>query len=78
MNDRGAELKADEQVLRATIDGADELVANYGFEGCGNRPTQAPVAHDHIDDAVADESGCNARSGSFDFRKLGQRLRRII
>ena len=72
MQDHGAGLQTDEQVLRAPIDAADDLIAHRRFEFCGNRPAQAPVAHDHVDDAMAYQSGRNAASRGLYFRKLGQ------
>jgi hypothetical protein len=50
------------------------LIADRRFELRSNRPSQAPIADNHIDDAMIHESGRNAASCGFYFRKLGQRL----
>ena len=73
-----ARFEPDNQVFRAPIDSADELPTDGGFEICGDRPAQAAIAHDHVEDTMADESGRDAASRSFYFRKLGQRPSRLF
>ena len=75
MQDHGAGLQTDQQVLRAPIDTAHDLMTHSGFESVRDRPTQATIANDHIDDAMIHESRRNAASRRFYFRKLRQQLR---
>jgi hypothetical protein len=74
MQDHRAGFQTDEEVFRAPINTAHDLMADSGFEFRGDRPTQAPIADDHFDDAMTQESGRNAASRGFYFRKLRQRL----
>jgi hypothetical protein len=76
MDNQRTGLEPDEQVFRAPIDGNDALAANGHFEFCGDRPAQATIADDQVDDAGLNERGCDAPSRGFYFGKLGQRLGR--
>jgi hypothetical protein len=73
MQDHRAAFEADQDVFGATLDAEDGLMAYRCFEFGRNRPAQAAVADDDIDDAGADERGRNAASRGFYFRKFGQR-----
>src|SRR5258708_1647384 len=72
MHDERAGLEPDEQVFRAPIDGTDTLAANGRFEFRSDRPAQAPIADDHVDDTMPNERGCDAPPRGFYFGKLGQ------
>jgi hypothetical protein len=78
MHDERARLEPDNQVFRAPLDPPDELPADGGFETCCDGPTQAAIADDHVNDAMAHECGRDAASRGFYFRKLGQRLNRLF
>src|ERR1700723_3742848 len=81
MQDQGAALQTNENVFGASIDAQDFLIAHGRFEIGRDRPTQAPISDDHIEDAMADERWRNAASRGFYFGKLRQRrwlLKRTI
>ena len=51
MQDQGAGIEADQNVLGAPVDAANRLIADGGLEVGGNGPAQAPLAHDEFDHA---------------------------
>jgi hypothetical protein len=63
----------DQKIFGAPIYAADGLMANQRFDICGDWPAQAPIADDHFGNALTDESGRNAPSRGFYFRKFRQR-----
>ena len=74
MQDQGARVEADRDVFRAPFDASNGVTANGGFEVGRDRPAQSPFAHDDIDHPPLEQSGCNAASRRFYFRKLGREL----
>jgi hypothetical protein len=51
MQDQGAGVEADQDVLRAPVDSAHGLAADRGFEVSRDGPAQTAFAHDDVDDA---------------------------
>ncbi|EXF43084.1 hypothetical protein BAY1663_04502 [Pseudomonas sp. BAY1663] len=71
MDDQRAGLEADQQVLGAPLNRLDTLTGQAHVQILGNRPAQAPVAHDHPVDALAEEMRRDTAAGSFDFGEFG-------
>ncbi len=65
--DQRTGLGAQQQVLGAALDADDALSGQAHVQVFGNRPAQAPLAHDHALDALAFEVGGDAPAGGFDF-----------
>jgi hypothetical protein len=72
MQDHGAGVDADQNVLCAPLDAAHGLAANGGLEVRSDGPAKAPFAHDDLDDAPLQQSRRNAASRRFYFGELGR------
>ena len=68
MGNQGAHLGLDQQVLGAPLDALDALAGQAYIQVFGDRPAQAPLAHDHPTDALPLQIRGNAATGGFDFR----------
>ena len=68
MHDQGPAIERDQDVLGAPLDAAHGLMADRSLEIRGDRPAQAAVAHDQLDDAPSSQSGRDAAPGGFYFR----------
>jgi len=55
VNNCSAVARVDEQVLGATLDGFDCSIAKLCFHVVTDRPAQATLANNDIDDALSDE-----------------------
>ncbi len=71
MQNQRAGVETDENVFGAPLDRAHGLIANIGLETAGDRPAQAPLAHDGAQDPAIEQRRRNAAAGGFYFRKLG-------
>ncbi|MNP43567.1 hypothetical protein D3C76_1373930 [compost metagenome] len=67
MADQGANLGIEQQVLGTPLDLDETLPGQANVEVLGDRPAQAPVAHDHPADPLAFQVRRNTAPGGFDF-----------
>ena len=74
MQNQGARIERDQNVLGAPRDAAHRLMAYRLLEICRDRPAQPSFTHDHVDDAPFEQAGRDAAAGGFYFRELGQEL----
>src|SRR3989338_103228 len=60
----------DQQVLGTPLDTPDALPGQLDIQIFGNRPAQAPLAHDDTTDTLALKVGSDATAGGFYFGKF--------
>lgn len=78
MQDQGAMIEADQQVLGAPLDAANDMSANRPGDVRGDGPAQARLADDEFPYAPPGQRGRDAAPRGFDFRKLGRGEARVF
>ncbi|MNI89448.1 hypothetical protein D3C73_1468450 [compost metagenome] len=67
MTDQRPDFGIEQQVFGAALDLDETLPGQADIEVLGDRPAQAPVAHDHPIDALAFQVRRNTAPGGLDF-----------